>query len=565
MLDSGNVIIRSGQKIVVLSNELNKEFEVLAENMIDDIAVTKNNQVVVGFLLEKAQIQILDFDKKKLGDMVQLDIEGFQTENFLLDGLEYDFYYRDLNGIYGYNFDIGKTTQIMDYVESNLSNMDICDIIPLSNEQLLATIYDDQYNTQLVLYEKKESSIDEDKQTITVGCLYVDDYIKAEAVKFNKKNDEYQIVFRDYSSEEDPIEKMNIDFMTGNTPDVLDLTDLPVQRYVAMDMLEDLTPYFEADSDLGLDDLIDSVRNAMETDGKVYYISPSFSIKTLIGRTEDVGTEFGWTFDDFKMLLEKKGGDSRPFDSSDKNSMLNTLLYSSVGDFVDWNTGQCSFESQDFKNILEICNMGTELDESDDDQSYPRMVKDNKILFVDGYVTMEEMQLYEKIFGTDIIAIGYPNEEKEGSYFVFNNRLAICSKSDVKNGAWQFIRSFMTKEYQGKQNAINNPVRKDCMDMMIKAYTTTTAYTDELGNEITPLDRFCGLEDLQIQLSPLSNEQVTSYMDLVNNTTRIEECDEAIIEIIEIEAKSYFAGDKSVDEVAEIIQNRVETYLNENR
>lgn len=143
--------------------------------------------------------------------------------------------------------------------------------------------------------------------------------------------------------------------------------------------------------------------------------------------------------------------------------------------------------------------------------------------------------------------------------------LGIYLKSKMKDGAWEFLRTFMTKEYQSQSDIyLNIPTRKDCLDMMIKEKMTTEVYTDEFGREIKPLKSSWEYDGFEIEIRPSTQEEVALYKELINNTKRIEGNDsEIILKIISEEATAYFKVDKSVDDAARVIQSRVETYVNE--
>jgi ABC-type glycerol-3-phosphate transport system substrate-binding protein len=251
------------------------------------------------------------------------------------------------------------------------------------------------------------------------------------------------------------------------------------------------------------------------------------------------------------------------------------MLYSLAGnatiDNVDWTTGECNFDSQDFKDILEICSTGADDEDGyyEDEDSMPTLIQEGKVLFVEGSVSLSEMQLYKKMFDDNMTFIGYPAEDKQGSYFTVSNGLGIYSKSEVKDAAWEFIRTFMTKEYQGKQvsadTIYNIPSRKDALDLQIQMATTTEKFTDEYGTEHEPVDSSWGWDDLDVKVGPSSQSDVDTYMELIDSTTKIGGYNQSIMDIIIEESKAYFSGDKTVDETAEVIQNRVKTYVNENR
>lgn len=566
----GRIIAVMENAVKVLDENYKVVGEIKSDSYLEGTAITKDGEIICGSSGEEsAQVQVLDVDGKKWGETIKLDLKYFSGSGSLMNGNdEYDFYYRDDNGIYGYSIESQKAVKLMDFVASNLSSENSWNIIPISKDTFLGIVYNED-GSSLVKYTKVDPADIADKTVITVGGAYVDDSVKRAAIEFNKTNKQYKIEFKDYSNEEDPETKLNADIIAGNIPDILYISDTGLlNQYISKGILEDLTPYFDKDSDISTEDIMKPVLEAMKVDDKLYYVATSFSVSTLVASSKDVGTESGWTFEDLKKLLEEKGDSARPFYSENKSGMLWSLMAVGASDFVDWQTGECSFDSQDFKDILEICNTGKteEMEYDEDSPSLPSLIQQGKVLFNEGYVSLEEIQVYKAMYKDDITFIGYPNKDKEGSYFNLNTLFGISSKSDVKDGAWEFIRTFMTKEYQGTNgNLWDTPTRQDCYDMMVKAKMATKTYTDELGQEISPVESTYGYDDLEVEIKPSSQEEVDMYTDLINSTKKISGYDNEIMGIIEEETKAYFEGEKSLDDTAAIIQNRVRTYVNENR
>ncbi|MBO5470794.1 MAG: extracellular solute-binding protein [Lachnospiraceae bacterium] len=568
--DQDRYVFATDQAVIVLDKDLKKVCEMKPDsNYVEGIAKAKDGKILVADSSgdKGAKVQILDVDAQKWGESYNLDLQYFSSSDALMNGIEYDFYYKDDAGIYGYDIASKKSTKVMDYVASNISSDNSYNITPIAKDTMMGTTWDES-GSKVVIYKKVDPSTITDKETITVGAMYVDDNVKKAAIDFNKKNNKYQIEFKDYSNEEDPQTKMNADIIAGNVPDILCLSGLFVDQYVEKGILEDLTSYYEKDSDVSADDMIPSVAKAMQIDGKYYYIAPGFYVNTLVGAAKTVGTEPGWTMDDLKKLLDEHK-DARPFYSENKNDNLYNFITMNISDYVDWSTGECTFDGQDFKDILEICNRGTneETDYSEDSPSEPSLIKEGKVLLTNGgSLDMESVELYEAMFNGDITFIGYPNKDKDGSYFSFDNQLGIYSKSKNKDAAWEFLKTFLTKEYQGNRNNLySNPTRQDAFDMLVKSKTATEKYTDELGNEVEPLETGWGWDDLNVDIGPLTDKQAQMYIDLVNNTDKTGEYNNEIGNIITEEAKAYFSGQKSLDETVDVIQNRVKTYVNENR
>lgn len=569
--DKGNIIVITDQSVFIMDSSYNKVAEVKNENdWIEGAAKTKDGDIICASTGEEGvAVQVLDVAGKKFGEKIKLDLQYFGGSDSLMDGRgDYDFFYKDAEGIFAYSIADKKTTKLMDYLASEINANNTYGIIPIDNETMVGSSWDDN-GAVLTLYKKVDPSEVKDKTTIMFGSLWgVGDDIRNAAIKFNKENDKYRIEFMDYSDAEDAITKMNADIVAGNVPDIIDLSNLSVEQYVSKGIMEDLTPYFEKDDVVKKDDILPSVEKAMEIDGKLYYISPNFGLQSLIASKKDVGDKTGWTFEELKALLDEKGDDVRPFYSENKSDTMYSFLHACASDFVDWSTGKCSFDSDDFKAILEIANRGTdtEMDYDEDSPSQPSLIKSGKILFSDGWIDCESVQTYKKMYNSDITFIGYPCSDKQGSYFNFDTKVGIYSKSSVKEGAWEFIRTLMTKDFQASSGYMNNnPTNKDAFEAFMKSKTATKEYKDEYGNEIYPLDSSWGWGDVEFKIGPLSAEEEQMYRDLINNTTKVTTTNDEVMNIITEEAANYFNGQKSLDETADIIQNRVTTYVNENR
>lgn len=564
-----NIIMIFENSLYVFDKELKKLGEIKSDGYIGGVAVSADGKIYCGTDSEEGTtVKVLDTEKMVWGETYKIDINYFSSSDSLMSGEEYTFYYRDDKGIYGYDIESQKSTKLMDYIASDLTSDNSYNIIPFGKEQFMGINYEGE-SSKFVLYTKVDPSTIENKKTISLGLLWGDDTIKRAVVDFNKNNQEYRIEIKDYSGEEDAVTKMNADITAGNVPDIMGINSMPVEQYIEKGMLEDLTPYIEKDGEIKETDFIPSVLEAMKTDGKIYYVSPSFYVQTMVAAKDLVGEKSGWTYQEMFELLDSQKGDVRPFYLEEKTEMLSFFLLYCNSDFIDWHTGECKFDSEEFKKILELCNKGKNENEVDYEnaESEPSLIKSGKVLFEVSSVSLDEIQLYKKMYNRDITFVGLPNSQKEGSYFSFNNGLAIYSKSEMKEGAWEFLRTFMSKDYQGKgaSFAYEVPTRQDAFDMMIKARTATKGYTDEYGNEISVYDSSWGWDDLEVKIGPSPKEDVEMYKALIDSTHRVLNGNDALNEIIREEAKAYFAGDKDVNETAEIIQNRVKTYVNENR
>lgn len=63
----------------------------------------------------------------------------------------------------------------------------------------------------------------------------------------------------------------------------------------------------------------------------------------------------------------------------------------------------------------------------------------------------------------------------------------------------------------------------------------------------------------------VTQKEADSIRQVISRIDGRYEYNDALMEIITEEVAPYFAGQKSVDEAAEVMQNRVQLYMNESR
>lgn len=69
--------------------------------------------------------------------------------------------------------------------------------------------------------------------------------------------------------------------------------------------------------------------------------------------------------------------------------------------------------------------------------------------------------------------------------------------------------------------------------------------------------------DVEIPLHPLREEDTEQIQKLLESLSCVVQTDDNIINIITEEVEAFFEGGKSAEEVAEIIQSRVQLYISE--
>ena len=173
--------------------------------------------------------------------------------------------------------------------------------------------------------------------------------------------------------------------------------------------------------------------------------------------------------------------------------------------------------------------------------------------------------MIHNIFGEDISFVGYPSKFDCGSVAHGGDMtVGMSAKSENKEGAWAFIRSFLEEDYQNNYTSYF-PLLLSAFEN--KAAEASKAYyvTDENGNQVEQATIMVGTNDFTLEVFSAKEEEIAQIKELIEKIDRMERVDEQVLAIVSEEAGAYFDGQKSVDDVVGVIQSRANIYMNENK
>ena len=297
-----------------------------------------------------------------------------------------------------------------------------------------------------------------------------------------------------------------------------------------------------------------------------------------------MGDEPGWTYDAFNEALASMPEGCTAFDQYvTRDDILSTCLALDMADFVDWNSGKVSFDNEEFIKLLQFANsFPTEFDWenfdwSKEDSTETRLSQGKQMLVQTSAYRIDDIfyNNYTQFLGGRITYIGYPTAHGTGNMISFSDSgYAMSSKTPYKDACWQFLRGFLTKDYQ-ENNVFSLPSRLDVFDAEAEEAATVQYQKnqdgqfllDDNGEKIPVVRSTIWNKDTQKteEIYALTEDQVQQIRELVLTTTKVADYDQAILDIVKEQAAPFFAGQKTAEEVAKLVQSKANIYVNEQR
>ena len=576
MDEENNYYVCTGENIYVIKPDGSLYSHIDAGQYINSFFRMKNGKIVAayfgaqGFLLN----EVIPGQKelKPLDSSISFDYGTYQG------GKDTDLLYTQDGILCSCNLTDEKPQEILRWTDFDVNSGNLTDVALLSDERIAAITTDymsENGGTELVLINKKKRSEVSEKKILTYGAFYLSFYAERDITAFNRQSQEYRIMVQEYGDASMSFDKkMEVyakDLEAGNIPDIIDLTYCPMtlETLICVGAVEDLTPYLEADETIKKEDYIPNVLSAYERDGGLYAIMPCFGVEAFVGRADEIGEKKTWTTEDVITLLDSKEADTKLLPGADKWSILWIMCNRNQDMFIDKDSGACSFTGEEFKKILEFANRFP--NEGNDDSTLDDLRNGRTLLNREVITSVQQYQMYEYMFGGPVNTIGYPSFGESGLTLKSNGTtVAMSAYSENKEGIWEFIRFNLSKERQENAGSPNGgfPILKSALEKQFEKDMEQEYIKDENGSQRempkSTWMRSLGGEEFTVEVYAANEEQVARVREMIETAQNEESMNTEILNIISEEASGYFEGQKSVEDVAAVVQNRVQLYMNEN-
>ena len=576
------ICVSVGNELLGISFEGELLYRIPAGEGIDGfmslVNLSDGSAAVLAYANDYSEIKLLSVDSqtgKLVDNEVDFDRSVYRVYPF---GGDYDFGYNKGESFFGFDADTGKETKLLSWINCDVDGNSLSGVFPQENGDIvcLTTEYGNEGGSTNYLISLVKTPYDQvpQKTTLTLACTGLDYTVKNEIIRFNRMDGDYRIEVRDYS-EYNTVE----DYTAGNTkliteigagavPDILITNGLPIDTFSARGYFADLWSFIEADAELGgREALVEPFLNAISQDGKLYWITNSFNLVTLAGPSSIVGTEPGWTYDDFYAALDQmpEGCEILSLGTT-KQSVFDSICNLNLDSFVDWGTGTCNFDSEEFINLLKFTDLFPKdfdwenHEWSQDDNDDVRIKEGRQLLMSLSVGYPSDLVYYKGYFEGGMTLIGFPDVPGSGSVFsTYSLGFAISETCKEKDAAWRFVSGFLKEDFQNNYGSYGFSVNRKLFDKR---------FQDALGQEFNNYVMDASGEYVN-QTITFTQEDMDMLMNVINNTQLFGQSyastQDQLQKIVSEEVSSYFAGEKSAEDVAAMIQNRASIYVSEQR
>ena len=355
---------------------------------------------------------------------------------------------------------------------------------------------------------------------------------------------------------------LTLDLMNGEGPDIL-LDTSALGQLNNDNCLVDLSPYI---TDLDSDKYFTNIINGTRNNGKIYQLPISFTIEGIQTDPKYAGkTGIGFTTEEYREFLYETLNGKDVIESG--QSLYFVKLFNGMSDRFMVN-GNVDFTGSDFADIA-----GYVRDNVQQDSLPWDTIPDDNIEGLDfNFITQGNMTAYycncpgisgylvkraEIKNGTAIL--GIPSSDGRGPMFGTDISVAISTHAVNIDACVEFVKILLSDDVQNElvmsdKFVLNRDAFKKGCNAAIEYFNTEEGsqnlFDYAAGTYVTSHMKF-------------TNEDIDNLENVILSCSKIDSADSAINAILIEEMPAYFLGQKDLDSVVVIIQDRAQKVLDE--
>lgn len=397
---------------------------------------------------------------------------------------------------------------------------------------------------------------------------------------FNARSEKYTAVIREYSSADgDPYEglnRLNMDILAGDPPDVIAAPPESTEKLKKHSYLTDLFPLMDGSDEISRSDFLPNVLPALEENDTLPAIFFGFKLKTMAVRTDSLapGME-SWTYEDMEEVYSSMPAGKRLFDEANlsREQALGLIYLPCLADsYIDFDRSSCDFSGLiprlEFLSSLQDGRTASQAVEGMSEQEYKVWRDEEALALIRGNALVGAVEMgglnatvsaQLAYFGdTPLTFIGYPSENGGRTVTTVDTMYSVMQNSGNKDAAWELIAGGFRKSRQTEMSISLHglPVTAEAMEALTSSdITLTQSHSSVYAPVHFSEDREPYVikdEKIEQLRQFIASAKISPYTHTDVDSILFEDCMSAL------------NGERSAEQCADILTNRISTYLSEN-
>ena len=570
----------SGLVTVENNGNIGKTFELNPSTTINAILPTKDGRFIATYYDESYNIKAayLDQSTGEIGEAVVVP-DNFLSNGYssVRQGFDTDFIYSNSQGVFKFNIGDTESTKLMDPINSDLNGYNVSKFAFIDKDHFIGSYSNlETYNSEIALFSYVDPATIPDKKVISMAVYYLSSDVRKRVVDFNKESDAYRIVVTDYSQYATPEDyaagytKLNNDILAGQVPSIIFISpnsNINYDSFARKGLLAEIDDLIKKDEELKDLKYLDNVFDAYAIRGKHYMVVPTFYYTTYMANSDIVGNRSSISISEYLDLVKSLGADVSPVEYCTQEAFLNLFLNNDGSEFIDPATQKCDLANDEFVSMIEYISKLPKEYNYDDEEIYTDYYdnfRSGKILLSNLYLSDANQYQYQKynMFNGKGVCIGFPTRQDQPGVINASGTTFVITKGKNIDGAWDFARYYLTPEYQSTID-YSIPVLESEFDRWAAKAMEKPYWEDENGIK-NYYDNYYYVDGIENIIPVMTQEEVDAMKSMIKSCKKSTYQNDQIMSIIEEECSGCFAGQKSAKDVCNVIQSRVQLYINEN-
>lgn len=435
------------------------------------------------------------------------------------------------------------------------------------------------YDAEIVVLQRCDTNPHVGEKILTAASFDELTYPMAEAIRLFNLNNEDAIIIMDPKYSYDVVSKdiifdanmddetydlqvkaafmnlLSIDLLANEGPDII----LGTMEY---DQLNDPAMMLDLSDCTEVEGVYENIMGFAKTEDKIYQVPVAVQLEGIMVDKDSTDTSVpGFSYDSFQEYLYGPCNGSDPCLMTRVEYLLTILA--EEGYTFRTEDGGYDLNNERFAEaaaFVDSLNLMSDEELADQLASQSWMSND----FSDHAVITTGLELLYQTGNlvSDKILMGFPSSEAKGALMNVEQSVGVCAATGAPEACKAFVKYLLQEDIQtvfGKYCGISvncNAQAEACRffaDMMngyFECIEDVHPYQDRLA--------------LQEPVEAVDPETFVSVMDgYIRNAAGFRHSEAAVELIIREEIQAYFAGQKTIEEVMDIIQNRVDLYVEE--